>query len=70
MKAEEAVTPSSLQRGEEEHVTDAGQQINKPKTKLVENMSVSVLPVGTSGECASVCILTSNRLRGVQTTLM
>lgn len=62
------VTPGIEQRGEEKHETEGGQQITKPKAKLMEKMSESVLPVGSSGESASAGISTSNRLRGVQST--
>lgn len=37
---------------------------NKTKTKLVENLSESTLPEGSSGEHVSVSILTFNQLRG------
>lgn len=64
------VTPRIGQRGEDNHVAEGGRQLNKPQTKLVENMSEAVLPVGSSGESAFVCILTCNRLKGVQSKLM
>ena len=59
------VSPGIGQRGEEKHVTEGGQQINKPKSKLVENMSKPVLRAQSSGECVSACISTTNRLKGV-----
>lgn len=41
--------------------------INKPKIKLVENMSQSAPPAGSSGEHASVCMSASNQLTGLPT---
>lgn len=54
---DEGVGSGHTQRGEEKPVTEGGQQIKKPKTKLVENVSESVFPVGSSGKvCVCLCV--------------